>query len=140
MFYPMSRSKGGASHDDGPSGTGEHFHGPGPRVHGILQGWILLFLAERENYGYRLVRQVAEELPKDMIPDPAVIYRMLRTLEREGAVASTLQAGSGGPARKVYRITDAGRARLEAWRDTASSRMEVLRRFIARVSDTVDGG
>jgi DNA-binding PadR family transcriptional regulator len=104
----------------------------GPRVHGILRGWLLLFIAERENYGYQLVRQLSEALPEDMVPDRAVIYRLLRTLEREGAITSTLQSGGGGPARKVYSLTSEGRSRLEAWYETAQSRIGVLRRFLER--------
>lgn len=108
----------------------------GPRVHGILRGWLLLFIAERENYGYQLVRQLGEELPEDMVPDRAVIYRLLRTLEREGSVTSTLQSGSGGPARKVYSLTPEGRSRLHAWHETAHSRIAVLRRFLDRLSNS----
>ena len=118
---------------------GETFHGPGPRVHGILQGWLLLLLAEEDNHGYRLVQQLVEELPDDMTPDRGVIYRMLRTLEHEGYVVSTLQTGSGGPARKMYSLTPSGRSRLDAWHRTAQTRRSVLERFLQRVSRVVGG-
>lgn len=118
----------------------ETFYGPGPRVHGILQGWLLLLLAEDDNHGYRLVQQLAEELPDDMMPDRGVIYRMLRRLEHEGYVVSTLQSGSGGPARKMYSLTAAGRSRLDAWHRTAQTRRSVLERFLERVSRVIGGG
>ena len=117
---------------------GESGASAGPRTHGILRGWLLLFIAERENYGYRLVRQLTDELPQDMVPDRAVIYRLLRTLEREGAVTSTLQYGSGGPARKVYSLTPEGRSRLDTWYETAQSRIAVLGRFMDRCSKLGD--
>ena len=100
-----------------------------------MQGWLLLFLAEGENHGYELVRQLSSELPEDMVPDPGVVYRMLRRLEQEGAVDSTLRSGGGGPARKVYSLTDAGRSRLRVWQGTARERIAVLHRFLSRLSE-----
>jgi DNA-binding PadR family transcriptional regulator len=42
------------------------------------------------------------------------IYPELRRLEREGLVTGE-DASTGGRARRVYRLTDTGRAELEAW-------------------------
>jgi len=36
-------------------------------------------------------------------------YPVLRVLEADGAVVGEWETADGGPARKVYRITDAGR-------------------------------
>ena len=110
------------------------FHGSEPRIHGFLQAWLLLFLAERENHGYDLVRQLSSELPDDMVPDPGVVYRLLRRLEADGAVASTLRSGGGGPARKVYTLTDAGRSCLKEWQGKAKERKNVLARFLSRLA------
>lgn len=124
-------------HGQTPRADGR-FYGSEPRVHGLLQGWLLLFLAERENHGYELVRQLSSELPTEMVPDPGVVYRMLRRLEQEGAVASRLQSGEGGPARKVYSLTAAGRSRLAAWQETARERMAVIKRFLHRISKVTE--
>lgn len=113
----------------------ERSRGSEPRIHGLLQGWLLLFLAEGENHGYELVRQLSSELPEDMVPDIGVVYRMLRRLEQEGAIGSTLQPGGGGPARKVYSLTAAGRSRLEEWRSKARDHIVVLERFLTRFSE-----
>jgi PadR family transcriptional regulator len=48
------------------------------------------------------------------LPDPGVLYRHLRKLERAGLVTSTLEPG-GGPARRVYTITQDGTACLGDW-------------------------
>jgi DNA-binding PadR family transcriptional regulator len=114
----------------------ESGYSPGsePRIHGFLQAWLLLLLAEQENHGYELVRHLSEELPAEMIPDSGVIYRMLRRMEQEGAVASTLRAGGGGPARKVYTLTEVGESRLKGWHGTAQQRIGLLTRFLKRLS------
>lgn len=127
------------SRDPGERGREEVFQAAEPRVHALLQAWLLLFLGEQESHGYDLVRQLAAELPTEMIPDPAVVYRMLRRLEREGAVASSLRPGGGGPARKVYTLTDAGRTRLAGWRGVAEERAALLTRFVGRLAAFTEG-
>ncbi len=106
-----------------------------PRVHGIVQAVLLLLLKERHDHGYELVRRLAREVPEDMVPDATVVYRMLRELERAGAVRSELQPGAGGPARKVYALTEAGEAQLAAWDRTAERRIRTLEHFRQRFTE-----
>lgn len=106
-----------------------------PRVHGIVQAVLLLLLEERRDHGYELVRRLAAEVPEEMMPDPAVVYRMLRDLERDGAVRSELRPGAGGPARKVYALAPAGKAELAAWKATAERRIHTLERFLRRYAE-----
>ena len=42
----------------------------------------------------------------------ASVYQALKRLEREGAIAGTLQEGTDGPDRRVYRLTRQGKQRL----------------------------
>ncbi len=43
------------------------------------------------------------------------IYRELKALERAGCVVSTTEASSAGPNKRIYRITESGKARLKEW-------------------------
>lgn len=131
----MSRKIGSRSGNDRERTERAYSQGSEPRIHGLLQAWLLLILAERENHGYELVRQLSHELPEEIVPDPGVIYRMLRRLEQDGALSSTLRSSAGGPARKVYTLTAAGRSYLERWRSTAKERMALLERFLHRLSE-----
>lgn len=85
---------------------------------GVLGLVLLRLLAERESYGYELVGRVHEAGLAD-VPDGS-IYPALGRLERDGHISSRLVASPSGPARKYYRPTESGRARLEegeqAWR------------------------
>jgi DNA-binding PadR family transcriptional regulator len=47
--------------------------------------------------------------------DLAGLYRTLRGLELEGFVRSTWDITLGGPARRIYTITPAGRRLLKQW-------------------------
>jgi poly-beta-hydroxybutyrate-responsive repressor len=47
--------------------------------------------------------------------NPGTLYRTLRQMEKDGIVESTWETSRGGPARRMYSITDAGRAYLDFW-------------------------
>lgn len=48
------------------------------------------------------------------IGDRSLVYQRLRDLERRRLVSSVWETTSGGPARRIYRVTPAGLATLRA--------------------------
>lgn len=74
--------------------------------------------AEEKSYGYALLSRLADAGLTTV--KAATLYPALTRLEEEGAVDIEWGAGEGGPGRKYYRITEAGRERLQreraAWR------------------------
>ena len=98
-----------------------------PRRHGRGRSWpvhahvmrftepaLLLLLSERPAHGYELV-EALERLTSGERVHMGNLYRVLRTLEREGLVASRWDADAPGAAKRVYELTDEGRRLLEAW-------------------------
>lgn len=75
---------------------------------------VLALLGEGEAHGYRL-EHLARERGFRFWADigRSSIYSALKALQRDGLAESSLSQG-GGPPRRVFRITEAGRARLEA--------------------------
>ncbi|MFD0415696.1 PadR family transcriptional regulator [Streptomyces sp. NPDC127108] len=65
---------------------------------------------EKQSYGYALLNHLATAGIHGV--KPATLYPALTRLEEDGSVEIEWGAGEGGPGRKYYRITDAGRARL----------------------------
>jgi PadR family transcriptional regulator PadR len=53
-------------------------------------------------------------MPNERI-DMGNLYRILRSLEREGLVTSTWDDKAPGPAKRVYVITQSGRRVLAQW-------------------------
>lgn len=82
-------------------------------LRGALDMCLLALLAAREAHGYELVQRVGSA------GFPSVgygtIYPLLTRMRRLGLVAQEVQDSPHGPARKVYALTDAGRARLLTW-------------------------
>jgi len=74
---------------------------------------ILVTLKEWNSYGYELMERVARFGFEAM--NPGTLYRALRQMEKNGVVKSKWETSKGGPARRVYSITDAGNAYLDLW-------------------------
>ena len=85
----------------------------------LLELCLLHLMAGGDQYGYELLRRLHAVFPD---VQESAIYAILRQLCREGHTERYQGEASGGPARKYYRLTEAGRARrtalLEAWRET----------------------
>jgi PadR family transcriptional regulator len=91
---------------------------------------LLLLLQKGEAHGYEL----ANELPKYALTDAqveaAALYRTLRTLEHNGNLTSRWDAGSSGPARRVYRLTDEGEEHLREWVAVLGHMSNSMTRFL----------
>ena len=72
---------------------------------------ILVTLKEWNSYGYELMERVARFGFEAM--NPGTLYRTLRNMEKQGLCQSRWETSKGGPARRVYSITDAGNAYLD---------------------------
>ncbi len=88
--------------------------GPGRRraARGNVRNAVLALLAEEPQHGYAVIGQLAERSGGLWRPSPGSVYPVLGQLEEEGLVTSD---ESGG--RKVFALTDAGRAYVEAHAD-----------------------
>jgi len=98
----------------------------------------LLYLLAKTNkaHGYDLIEQ-ANELPVcDTTVDAGAVYRVLRQMEASGLVASSWDTEGGGPARRDYEITVAGKTHLNAWAEMLRRRGESMLRF-ANDAETV---
>lgn len=74
---------------------------------------ILLSLRDWNSYGYELMERASGFGFEAM--NPGTLYRTLRQMEKDGIVESTWETSKGGPARRMYSITDAGKTYLDFW-------------------------
>lgn len=66
-------------------------------------------------YGYQIAKQVeiaGEDLP---MMKHGALYPVLRSLEGNGLLESSVEPSVSGPPRRYYSITDEGRATLKEW-------------------------
>ena len=79
----------------------------------MLIPYVLLAIALQRAHGY-LIEDYLKNLGFFRI-DTSTLYRTLRQLEKDGLLFSDWEPGETGPARRVYSLTDAGRAWLDTW-------------------------
>jgi DNA-binding PadR family transcriptional regulator len=95
--------------------------------HGRLRLYLLKLLAEGPKHGYELIRLLENRFHGLYAPSAGTIYPRLSRLSAEGLVT---HAAAGG--RKVYQITEAGRAELT---QRAGELAELEREIHASVAD-----
>lgn len=81
-------------------------------IRGVLEPCLLALVATGDSYGYELAARLGAA---GLGPVPGgSLYPALTRLEKQGLVSSSWRAGDGGPGRKYYRLTAAGRRQLTA--------------------------
>jgi DNA-binding PadR family transcriptional regulator len=76
-------------------------------AHGRLRLYLLKLLDEAPRHGYEVIRLLEERFQGLYAPSAGTVYPRLAKLEAEGRVTHTTEGG-----RKVYSITESGRAEL----------------------------
>lgn len=109
----------------GPRGLVRPGRGPRERVfgHGDLKFVVLDLLRDRPRHGYDIIREMENRFGGAYSPSPGTIYPTLSLLEDMGYARARAEEGS----RRVYEITDQGRAYLDENRsvvDGISGRVE----------------
>ena len=97
---------------------------------GTLQYCVLALLADKERYGFDLVKALGEV--EGMVTSEGTIYPLLARLRKEGLVETSWQESPSGPPRRYYSLTAAGHAALEAF-------AEEWNRFRDAVDHFMDG-
>ena len=98
----------------------------------FIEPALLLLLAERPMHGYELLERVPDIAREERRVDLGNLYRLLRSLEEEGIVASDWDESLPGPAKRVYRLTDSGLALLGQWALALGEARDLITSFIAR--------
>ncbi len=84
---------------------------------------ILAVLSDAPRHGYAIAREIERRSRNALKAGEGSLYPALRALENDGLVAGAWEIQPSGPARKVYSLTDDGRAELakrtKAWKEYA---------------------
>ena len=93
---------------------------------GLLDVCVLAAIKNEDSYGYRII--------KDLKPcielSESTLYTILKRLEAAGML-TVWSAEHGGRLRKYYRITDAGRLRIEEFKNEWKEVMSIYQ-FVIR--------
>ena len=98
------------------------------RVERFAEPAVLFLLSERPAHGYELLEQLPELTGERA--DMGNLYRFLRLLESEDIVRSAWDDDAPGPSKRVYELTDEGRALLAEWAGALRDAQERIDRFL----------
>jgi PadR family transcriptional regulator, regulatory protein PadR len=80
----------------------------------MVEPAVLLLLREGPLHGYELLERLPPLVGEERV-DMGNLYRFLRALEDDGIVTSEWRDDLPGPAKRTYRLTDAGLRLLDDW-------------------------
>jgi PadR family transcriptional regulator, regulatory protein PadR len=103
------------------------------RVERFAEPAVLLLLRERPVHGYELLEQLPEVTGERV--DMGNLYRFLRMLETDGIVRSEWDDKASGPSKRVYELTDEGRALLDQWASALRDSQTRLGGFLTRYGE-----
>jgi poly-beta-hydroxybutyrate-responsive repressor len=103
---------------------------PSGKMTRFVEPCLLFFLSQKPSYGYELMERLNNFGFQKAKPDPAMVYRTLRYLEKEECVLSKWDTKGTGPAKRNYEITQKGLALLHAWAQGIAMRKQVLEKFL----------
>ena len=83
---------------------------PSEWLRGVLELCVLGIVREGTTYGYAIAQRLDEAGVGTV--KGGTLYPLLNRLEGEGLLSSTWHVGEGGPGRKFYELTAAGRQRF----------------------------
>jgi len=101
------------------------------RIRRFVEPALLLLLHNEPTHGYRLLEGLGQLGLETYPVDASVVYRILRDLEETGVITSEWETeDTGGPARRVYKLTGEGDIRLKAWVEELRATDQILHRFL----------
>ena len=95
---------------------------------GDMKYVILKLVQEKPRHGYEVMKELEERMHGCYTPSPGTVYPTLQWLEDEGLVRAKDVEG-----KKIFEITDAGRAFLEEHRDVVEEIFDRVEQTVERV-------
>ncbi|WP_192256894.1 PadR family transcriptional regulator [Mesorhizobium silamurunense] len=117
----------------GRGGPGDMFRAGRMLADGDLKLITLSLLAEAPRHGYDIIKALEERTSGIYSPSPGVVYPTLTFLEEAGYAVSSSEGN-----KKVFSITEAGRAHLEENREMIDHVLDHLERFGRKMAKARD--
>jgi len=117
----------------GRGGPGDMFRAGRMLADGDLKLITLSLLAEAPRHGYDIIKALEERTSGIYSPSPGVVYPTLTFLEEAGYAVSSSEGN-----KKVFSITEAGRAHLEENREMIDNVLDHLERFGRKMAKARD--
>lgn len=95
--------------------------------------FLLLTLRGWNVHGYELIQHLIKFGFQSI--DQGNVYRTLRQLEKENMVKSEWDTSTGGPAKRIYSLTETGEQYLKSWANSLEQYQTMLDQFFNMYTD-----
>jgi transcriptional regulator len=107
----------------------------------VWQGTLALMVLKTlavlgPQHGYGIARRIEQISGELLAVNHGTLYPVLAKLEQEGSISTEWGASENNRRAKFYRITNAGRRRLESERQHWEQTTEVIAKFFTMKSET----
>ena len=110
----------------------------GQNLEKLIRPALLILLTRSELCGYRVVQQLSEMPMFDgEKPNASGVYRALSAMAEEELVTASWDTSAPGPAKRLYHITDKGRACLGVWLETLAKYRDSINDLLAAGNDAL---
>ncbi len=93
---------------------------------------VLAVLNDAPQHGYAIAREINRRSGNALKCKQGTLYPALHALERDGLIAGVWETGDGDRPRKIYALTDAGKAEL-------ARRIKTWSQFTTAVNEVIGG-
>jgi poly-beta-hydroxybutyrate-responsive repressor len=106
---------------------------PGTAPKNLMIPALLLTLSNWSLHGYKLIQELTRFGFTSV--DQGNVYRILRQMEKDNLIKSEWDTTEGGPAKRIYSITEAGKNYLQTCTDGLEQYQSILNRFFSLYMD-----
>ena len=103
---------------------------------GFLPFYVLYLLSKKDYYGQEIIKTIADDVDNIWVPNPGVIYPLLRDLKRQGLVVSSWNMDGTHP-RHIYHLTDKGREEYKKMYEIIKIKLDKSKEVLGRIEKEV---
>lgn len=107
---------------------GEKLNSSAAKINQFIKPCLLLLIKENPTYGYNLIDKLEQFGYKS--PNPGLIYKNLRRLEKQELIESDWEIQVSGSPKRNYQLTKKGEKHLTNWVDKIKKNKELINHFL----------
>jgi PadR family transcriptional regulator PadR len=90
----------------------------------------ILDQSDQPMYGYRIAKEMSGDSDDFQLIKQGALYPVLKSLEKNGLLESTVEPSVSGPPRRYYSITEDGTTALSRWKRIWDETSAVVNRIL----------
>ncbi len=105
-------------------------------VTGFLPFYVLYLLSKKDYYGQEIIKTISDAVDNIWVPNPGVIYPLLRDLKKQGFVVNSWNTKGTHP-RCVYHLTDKGMKEYKKMYEIVKIKLDESKKVLEKIEKEV---